>query len=168
MSLISGRSRRLDLLVDRLGDELLADAGLAEDQHGHRRVGDALDERVDAPHRRIEHDRLGAGQSRSSAVARRAAGAQAGAHAPISVSTVVPSSGHSAVAAFGVDAGGAREVEQALDGAGAFGAAELGQDHQVVVARVLGDHVHRAQRARDRIDRRRRSRSRTSAIVSGR
>ena len=43
-------------LVDRFGHELLADAGLAEDQHGHRGVGDAIDERVHAPHRGIDHD----------------------------------------------------------------------------------------------------------------
>jgi hypothetical protein len=56
----------------------------------------------------------------------------------IRVSTVVPSSGHSAVAA--VD--GVREVDQALDRGRAVLAAELGQDHQVRGPRSNGSGVY--------------------------
>src|SRR5688572_32540160 len=40
--------------VDRLGDQLLAGAGLADDQHGRRARGTLLDERVQPP-RSEEH-----------------------------------------------------------------------------------------------------------------
>ena len=135
-------------LVDRLAHQLLADPGLAEDQHGHRGVGDPLDQRVDPLHRGVEHDRRALGRRG----ARHPAGAQAGAqHADQGLD------GGAVVGAQrgrrgGLDVGGAREVEQALDRRRAVLAAELGQDDQVVVARVLGDQVHRPDRALDLIE----------------
>ena len=138
--------------MDRLGDAFLADAGLAEDEDGHRRVGDPLDERVDAAHRRIEDDRL-AGRRRCGRPARRAlAGAQAGAQVAdqrLDGGAVVGAQG---AGDAGLGGGRAGEVERALDRGVAFGAAELGEDEEVVVAGVLGEQVHRAERARDRID----------------
>ena len=113
---MSGLSRRARPLVDRLGDELLADAGLAEDQHGHRRVGDALDERVHAAHRRIEHDRLvrrrRRRRGRRGALPLRSAGAQL---ADQRLDGRCRPRGTARVAARRVDAGRAREVEHALD-----------------------------------------------------
>ena len=46
------RRRARRAAVDRLGQHLLADAGLAEDQHGERAAGDALGQRVERAHRR--------------------------------------------------------------------------------------------------------------------
>ena len=44
--------------VDRLGDDLLADAGLAEDEHRDRMVGDLVDELVDPAHLRVTDDHV--------------------------------------------------------------------------------------------------------------
>src|SRR5262249_44953075 len=53
-----GLAGALAATVDLLGDDLLADAGLAEEEHGDRRRRDLVERLVDAPHLRIGDDEV--------------------------------------------------------------------------------------------------------------
>ena len=127
--------------MDRLGDELLADAGLAEDQHGHRRVGDPLDERGQPLHRGIDRERLGERPGGRDV----AAGAEARAEPA--------DQGLDGDPVVGAQHGRSLRDVQPRDRRAPLDPPELGQDREEVVAGVLGEQIHRAQRARDRIHR---------------
>ncbi|MEX0788034.1 MAG: PqqD family protein [Anaerolineales bacterium] len=59
---LSGRARRRGV-VDALGEDVLADSGLAEDERADARPRDALGERVEARHHGIAYDDLLRGRS---------------------------------------------------------------------------------------------------------
>jgi len=134
--------------VDLLGDDLLADAGLADHEHGDRRRCDALGERHHLLHQRIDDDRLGIGAAGRARVAIDAA-------QPIARDA-------DQLADVGAVLGKARGAKPGgqPDGDGGRPACDrdgrvtirLGQDERELLGAVLGNDVHPPQLADERLD----------------